>query len=231
MNIPKNAQGFTLIELLIASALLSMLLLSASMAYSLFANNWNKERGNYRETTNLMRDIGVVRKVINSSYPLIVSNDQGKNALYWDGKETSLQAASRSSMFLVGEAVYQIKLENGEDGKKKLVYQEAAMEKTLLDSYNHSVDFQFKKVLLDDVMSIKFQYYGWLNSTQKNQRQANLITTDRKWYSSFNAKDKLLFPEKVKVTITFNTKQKKGQSITLSAILSTNSEIGLNDGL
>lgn len=230
MSMKQNNQGFTLIELLIASILLSMLLLSSSMAYSLFATNWNKERGHYRQTTNLTRDVGILRKVVNSSYPLIVSNEQGKHALYWDGKPSSLRSASRSSMFLDGEVVYQIKIEKSKDGKGKLVYQEAAMESVLLDSYDQEIAFKFRKVLLDDVTNIQFQYYGWKDINQKNQRQANQITTDRKWHSTFNALKAGLFPEKVKLTITFNTKQKKAQTLQISAVLSTNSEIGLNDG-
>jgi prepilin-type N-terminal cleavage/methylation domain-containing protein len=222
----KSQSGFTLVELLISTALLSLILFVASYSFSLFAGSWGKELGRYEQTAKFTRNIELVRRVFASTIPLLVDRGDGtqNSALYLDGRKQFLRAASRYGVFTTDSVIYQLSLESTNEGGEQLIYQEVASNQVLLDSYEQAITFSNKLVLLDSVSQVVFSYFGWENSQQKSVQQSGMGIASKVWQESFNAKEKQLFPESMKVSVVYGSAQTGEQNLVLRALLPSNAE-------
>lgn len=222
----KSQSGFTLVELLISTALLSLILFVASYSFSLFAGSWGKELGRYEQTAKFTRNIELVRRVFASTIPLLVDRGDGtqNSALYLDGRKQFLRAASRYGVFTTDSVIYQLSLESTDEGGEQLIYQEVASNQVLLDSYEQAITFSNKLVLLDSVSQVVFSYFGWENSQQKSVQQSGMGIASKVWQESFNAKEKQLFPESMKVSVVYGSAQTGEQNLVLRALLPSNAE-------
>ncbi|WP_300477787.1 type II secretion system protein J [Shewanella sp.] len=222
----KSQSGFTLVELLISTALLSLILFVASYSFSLFAGSWGKELGRYEQTAKFTRNIELVRRVFASTIPLLVDRGDGtqNSALYFDGRKQFLRAASRYGVFTTDSVIYQLSLESTSEGDEQLIYQEVASNQVLLDSYEQVITFSNKLVLLDSVSHVAFSYFGWENFQQKSVQQSGMGIASKVWQESFNAKEKQLFPESMKVSVVYGSTQTGEQNLVLRASLPSNAE-------
>ena len=222
----KSQSGFTLVELLISTALLSLILFVASYSFSLFAGSWGKELGRYEQTAKFTRNIELVRRVFASTIPLLVDRGDGSqnSALYLDGRKQFLRAASRYGVFTTDSVIYQLSLESTNEGGEQLIYQEVASNQVLLDSYEQAITFSNKLVLLDSVSQVAFSYFGWENFQQKSVQQSGMGIASKVWQESFNAKEKQLFPESMKVSVVYGSAQTGEQNLVLRALLPSNAE-------
>ncbi|WP_299791210.1 type II secretion system protein J [uncultured Shewanella sp.] len=222
----RQQSGFTLVELLISTALLSLVLFVASYSFSLFAGNWGKELGRYEQTAKFTRNVELVRRVFASTAPLLVDSGEGnkKSALYLDGKQQYLRAASRYGVSTSDSVIYQLSIESTQEGKEQLVYQEVASNTVLLDSYEQDLTFTFRLTLLEDVSALDFNYYGWKNSQDKSLQQSGMGVASKLWQHSFNAKEKRLFPEAIKLSIVYNTAQAVEQKLLFMTSLPSDAE-------
>lgn len=227
VNMRTNS-GFTLIELLIAAALLSMVILVGSMSYGLFASNWNKELGHYKTSVAFTRDLESLRKVIASSFPLVIG-DSGKNALYWQGNKDSLQAASLTGFFIDEPVIYRLEIQPNDQGIKQLVYFEAASNQILLDSQDKAITFEYRRVIIDNLDTMSIQYWGWKSHGEKSTKLSNTGNAVRKWHSQYNSVQTKLFPERVKLAIVYQNANLEKRDIVIQAQFFSNAEIGLND--
>lgn len=228
--VPKRPHsGFTLIELLIASALLSMIILVGSMSYGLFANNWSKELGQYKASVAFTRDLESLRKVLVSSFPLLIGGDNGKNAVYWQGNQDSLQAASLNGFFIDAPVIYRLEVQQNEKGINQLVYLEVASNKVLLDKIDQPIVFTYRRVIIDHLTSLNLQYWGWQNIGEKNTQLSNTGNATRKWLPNYVSNQTKLFPERVKLTIRYQNTRSETKNVTIQAQFFTTTEVGLND--
>lgn len=222
-----HQSGFTLIELLIASALLSMIILVGSMSYGLFANNWNRELGQYSASVSFTRDLESLRKVVVSSFPLVIGHN-GKNALYWQGEKDSLQAMSLTGFFIDAPVIYKLEVQQNEIGIKQLVYFEVESNQVLLDEIDQPVNFTYRRVIIDHLEEFDIQYFGWQSLGQKGTQLSGTGNASRKWFSQYISTETKLFPERVKMAISYQNPGLEKKNVSIQAQFHTTAEIGLN---
>lgn len=223
----KNQAGFTLIELLITSVLLSAIIFVGTLSYSLFASNWQTNFSGYQQTVSFARDLESLRKVLTSTFPLKVGSN-GKNALYLFGESTSLRAASHTGFFVDQSTIYRLEVQENSEGIKQLVYLEVKSNDVLVDSYEQPFEFAFRRVIIDRLVDIDIQYFGWENVNVKNVGFMTPGREVRRWLPSYDSEEKQLFPEKIKMRIHYLNAQAESKTIEYHLSFSSTAESGLN---
>jgi len=229
-NFSHAAKGFTLVELLISTALLSLILFIASFSYSLFANNWNKEMGNYKETAQFIRNIELVKRAFQSTVPLVITKQDKKKGLYFVGTNSSITAVSSYGFFSELGVIYRISLEDSIDGStdKSLVYREAEANNVLLVDESQAFQFSHKHVIIERVESVDIQFYGWENINAKSLQLSGLGKAEKKWHKKYNASSSGLFPEQVRINVRYMSASGVVETIILNSIFASSAERGLD---
>lgn len=223
----KAHKGFTLIELLITSVLLSAIIFVGTLSYSLFASNWQRNLSGYQQTVSFSRDLESLRKVLASTYPQIVGGN-GENALYLFGESTSLRATSHTGFFVDQATVYRLEVQENQEGIKQLVYLEVKSNDVLVDSYDQQFEFAYRRVIIDHLVDMDIQYFGWENAIAKNSGFMNSGREVRRWFSSYDSEKARLFPEKIKIHIDYLNNQQQTKTVEFYLAFSSTPESGLN---
>jgi len=153
--------GFTLVELLIATTLLSMILFVGSYSYSLFANRWDKELGDFSANIKDVRAMQLLQTVLDGIVPVVVV-DEGKPGFYFSGKKQVLTSVSSNGLFDDEfPVVFEISAEQSGPGRMTVIYREASTQDLLLTANGQNIAFNHSITLLDDVAEWRFTYQGW----------------------------------------------------------------------
>jgi len=204
----KTNQGFTLVEMLVSMVLLSMVLLIASNAYSLFSDRWNGRLGHFNQSVVQAKQLILVQEALKSIVSYVVTNDKEQAKLYFEGNQNGFVAVTLRSLFSPeSAAVMRLQVTQNPDFTYTLSYQESAMTEQLLISAKQALNFSEPIVLFDNLIEINFQYFGWL-STQSKYWAIDSLTPQPEppiWFNEYNSLVTNLQPEQIKVT--FKNKQ------------------------
>jgi len=206
----KRNQGFTLIEMLISMVLLSMVLLIATSAYSMFSEKWNGRLGYFNRSATDAKHLILVQEVLKSIKPYVVTDDKDEAKLYFEGNRNGFVAVSLRSLFQPNKpAVIRLQVIQNDDFSFALVYQESVMTHQLLTKVTQPLDFTAAIVLFDKLKDVDFTYFGWPTLKAKNwQPDVSFELREPKvWFDEYNSIERRVFPEKVK--IVFNSEQGK----------------------
>lgn len=199
-----TSQGFTLVELLIASALLSLILLTATYSYSLFSTGWNKELGNFETTAKQTHSLATLQSIIDGVTPLIIEDNSKKWGFLFEGQKESLLSLSMNGIFDDQlPVVFKLSYEVDKKGQGYLLYQEVSTKNLLLINYEQEIKFTHQWIVLENIKSINWQYFGWRNFDTKAQYffNNNLSNDALTWSDSFSGFERKLLPDKLIIAI------------------------------
>lgn len=201
----KTNQGFTLVEMLVSMVLLSMVLLIASNAYSLFSDRWNGRLGHFNRSVVQAKQLILVQEALKSIVSYVVTNDKKQAKLYFEGNQNGFVAVTLRSLFSPESAVVmRLQVTQNPDFTYTLSYQESAMIDQLLISAKQPLNFGEPIVLFDDLTAINFQYFGWLTTQSKYWTIDSVMPQPEPpiWFNEYNSLVTNLQPEQIKVTFT-----------------------------
>ena len=204
--INKNS-GFTLVELLISISILSMLLFTGTYAYQTLSNRWDKSLTKFDDVYKVGKNVNLLRDILTATYPSIIfdlSVEPKKPTFFFEGSESRLLSITRSGLLKkVYPEIYRILITENRNEKFNLVYQTSSSNEILLTAQQEII-FDKTIILLEDLDSAKFSYYGWDSVLQKGNSQDN--GSGATWRESFSAIDNQLLPNKIKVDIQYEGK-------------------------
>jgi len=198
-----NQQGFTLIELLIVTSILSLLMFTGSYAYSLFANKWQSELGQFDESNRRTMGFYRLQTLLTTVSPYAIRKDNGQPAFLFIGANDSLLAITHDGLFSRDAAeAFRLTAVKTDNGKFKLLYQAKSLIDTAILTESQSIEFTVQLVLAEQLDRISFQYFGWSSFQDKKGRNADNLIGQHQWYSKYSGIDKQLMPEKIEVQLT-----------------------------
>jgi len=194
--------GFTLIELMISISILTMLLFTGSYTYSMMSERWNKELGQFSESTKTAKNLELVQRLLEGVQSFVVTDNKQKPSFFFIGAQDSLLAVSRAGLFS-GDypEVFKLSTLEKENGLVDLVYQSVSTENILLTGTDQSIDFKHQIILFRNLEQVNFNYYGWNHLTEKS---AQGFKKPAIWSVSYSGIDNLLIPEKFTLELKKN---------------------------
>ncbi|SEA29647.1 prepilin-type N-terminal cleavage/methylation domain-containing protein [Alkalimonas amylolytica] len=203
-------RGFTLIEVLLAITLLSLLMLSAVMAYDFMQQNWQRNQASQQRSQQHHAQWQLLYDVLVNTFPKLVQQqslqsqrgDSGAVGFYFLGRENGFTAVSATSMQdPASAAVYRLFKEPdpAQPGLWQLVYEEALLKEQLLAYAEQELPFAFRRVLLTGQQQLEFAYRGYASLQQKLQAQDDPATS-LSWQSEYDGIQALLQPEQLHIS-------------------------------
>lgn len=214
-------KGFTLVELLISLSILSMLMFTGSFVYSTISNRWDQELGEFNRHFAEVRGISLLNKLINGVMPFVIrSSSSGLPSMFFVGKTDSLLAVSHNGIINSEyPEIFRLTALKNKNDKFDLVYQAVSSRKILLLESEQSINFEKSFILLKDLDSADFEYYGWPDFNSKIDSNFGRNTAQLKWYSEYSGLKNKLTPDVLKIKLV-----KDGKVLDIMAILNKSSE-------
>jgi len=201
----KTSQGFTLVEMLVSMVLLSMVLLIASGAYSMFSDRWSGRLGHFNKTVVQAKQLILVQEALKSIVSYVVTNDKEQAKFYFEGNRNGFVAVTLRSVFSPkSAAVMRLQVTQNDDFTYNLSYQESAMTEQLLTKAKQSLNFSNPIILFDNLTEINFQYFGWPSTQDKNWTIDSIIPKPEPptWFNEYNSLALNLQPDQIKIAFT-----------------------------
>lgn len=205
-----KAKGFSLIELLISLAILSMLLLLGNFSYSLLAERWNRDLGNFNDQVAVFRSLDLVERLLVGIDDYVVLAPDGSLSgatptFLFVGEEDNLVAVTSNPLFCNScSELFKLEIvDNLNSETKALILHTYALEGVPITSVNQSFEYERSFVLLDDIVDAKFLYYGYAGLSEKLQQIREAVATSKAWTSAYSGVDEQLLPEIVLLKLTF----------------------------
>jgi prepilin-type N-terminal cleavage/methylation domain-containing protein len=151
-------RGFTLIELLIAISVLLLLMTLSMYGYQLFNQQWQKKLSDFDTQFQKFKHYEMASGTLKGIVPYMVND--GQNAgFYFLGRDEGFTAVSAVPVF-AGKTlvVFRIFKEQDQQGKFRLVYEEASLNDTLLVNAKQQLPFSRRLVLFENQNYITFRY-------------------------------------------------------------------------
>lgn len=150
---PRQA-GFTLVELLVAVTLLSLLSLVLMNGLRLGVHAWQRTATHSESVDHSLLAQNFLRRVIEDAYPYLPSDDAARSRVAFDGARESLRLLASAPAALGGSGRSRIELSLGKrDGRVDLMV-------TSSSELADGAAAPTRKVLLADVSSVEFAYFG-----------------------------------------------------------------------
>jgi len=201
-------KGFTLIELMIAISILTLLLFIGSYSYSLMSERWNKELGQFSQSSKIAKNIELLQRLLEGTQPYVVVDKNKKPSFFFIGGVDSLLAVSRSGLFsgkFSEESseqfpeIFRLTTLEKENDKVDFVYQSVSTKSILLLGTEQEVNFDKQIVLFSNLDSVQFNYFGWDHLYEKNSMDTR--KNKAQWSNSYSGINNLLMPEKYTITL------------------------------
>ena len=201
--------------MLVSMALLSMVVLSASSAFSFFAQRWDGQLGRFDDAMVHARDFMLIQEVLDSLTPYVVYEKDEQPVIYFEGNRNGFVAVSEKSVFGgMGHSVVRFSVRQAFDLNFDVLYEEAPMVKDVLRTTMQPINFSLPLVLFDAVRNPSFKYYGWSSIELKNGVDGVSLPASPSWLSDYNALDIGFSP--VKVRLVFEDKNGHPHEISAS---------------
>ena len=210
-RINQTQRGFTLIELMISISILSLLLFTGSYAYSMLSERWNKELGQFSKVFQEAKNLELLQRSLEGTHPFVLIDNDKHASLLFIGGSDSVLAASRYTLHQEhGMEIFRLSSIMKDNGLIDLVYQSVSANDIFLTHPTQEIIFSNKFVLLSNLQSIDFSYYGFSHLDKiaviskiciHYSISSSSSSASPQWYSSYSGLDSKLMPEKVKVSI------------------------------
>lgn len=199
-----RAQGFTLVETLISLVLISLVMLSAALAYQYFTQNWQRNQDKFTDVREDYRTWQLVHKVTQGIYPKVVLSDNDALGFYFLGRDDGFTGvASISVQDPNSSVVFRIFREPNDDDGFRLVYEEAPLGSQSLERASQTLPFNFRRVLLENAADIQFRYQGWENLAVRSmaisaEGMADTIA-EPQWFAEYDGMQRSLHPLAIEI--------------------------------
>lgn len=203
-NSKGKPQGFTLVETLISLVLISLVMLSAAMAYQYFTQNWQRNQTSFLDVRENYRTWQLVHEVTEAIYPKVVLSDNEVPGFYFLGRDDGFTGvASISAQDPNSSAVFRIFREPNQTNGYRLVYEEAALGQQALRRAGQTLPFNFRRILIENADSIQFRYQGWQNISVRSQAIAaegfeETVATPQ-WFDEYDGMVRSLHPLAIEI--------------------------------
>lgn len=199
-----STRGFTLVETLISLVLISLVMLSAALAYQYFTENWQRNQGKFGEVRENYRTWQLVHRVSQAIYPKVVLSETNAPGFYFLGREDGFTGvATMSVQDPNSSAVFRIFREPNNENGFRLVYEEAPMGEVPLERASQILPFNFRRVLLENAESIEFRYQGWENRQVRSDNIAvdflEGAASKPQWYPSYDGMERGVHPLAIEI--------------------------------
>jgi hypothetical protein len=145
-------------------AVMSMLTVVASYAFSLFSRDWTVVSKGYERAAGQFRRFELMQRAILDSLPWVVEREDGSEGLYFLGRADGLTLVTGSPIFSTNSlAVIRLIVEKTADGHSRLVYEEAPLKELILLRADQALPFTFRITIMESATDIVFQY-RWLQT-------------------------------------------------------------------
>jgi hypothetical protein len=185
--------------MLIAVAILGMVIGLATFGYSLFARDWSGQLGRFDSAQAQYPRLGLVVAALEDTLPYVVRADDGTPGFYFLGRDEGLTLVTTSPVFTPGDlAVVRVFREAADAGRWNLVYEEAPLGTEQLRRANQTLPFAHRMIVLRDLPSAEFAYYGWASPQQRaeaaDQPELGLAPT---WSNEFDGLVRRQHPQRI----------------------------------
>ena len=191
-------RGFTLIELLISLTLLSLIVVTGSYTYVQLASRWDKELGGFHSELLKSQRLYQLDRVISGITPYVIRSSSNKPTFFFVGSESSLLAVTSQGLQSGQSEVFKLSIIKNESAKLDLVYQSTSLNHMVLTSAEQVIDFEHSIILLKDINTAKFDYFGWPDLSTKI---AKVSKNGPRWFSVYSSLEKRLTPTKLRFSI------------------------------
>ncbi len=202
---PTIKSGFSLVELLLALSIMFAVLVLAATAYQLYTSSWKRDLSNIEQSYQRLRFNELMLDALQGIIPQAVteSAENNKIGFYFLGREEGFTAVSASPIYNVqAPAVIRIFREQNENGSLRLVYEEASLARQPLNYATQELPFSYRKILLDNLTSLEFSYYGWANNQARVDSLSEFANgIDKDWFTEYDGLARRFHPEQILIEI------------------------------
>jgi prepilin-type N-terminal cleavage/methylation domain-containing protein len=185
--------GFTLIELLISISILSLVIGIATFSFSLFATHWNGVSGRFERAAGQHQRVELLNQAIRDAAAWLVLSDAGKDAqkrqygFYFLGREEGMTFVTESPIFQQRELAVVRVFREREQGTQtwRLVYEEAPLRGLLLRQASQILPFSNRLVILRELPSLEFRYFGWRSRTDRLVNEG-VSQVNPEWFDEYD---------------------------------------------
>lgn len=191
-------RGFTLVELMIVMAILSMVTVSATYAFSLFSRDWEVRRGGFDRAKGQLRRLELVESALQNTLPWAVWGEGGRVGYYFLGREEGLTVVTASPVFAADRpAVIRVFGERESATTWRLVYEEAPLTGVLLRRADQELPFQHRLVVARGLSDVRFKYYGWFSLQDRMGLESDVDSGNQNWFTEYDGMERVQQPEKI----------------------------------
>lgn len=204
-NRQSGKNGFTLIELLISIALLSSILLLGNYSYSLFADKWQKQLGNFNQQAQQAKSFALLKMLIEGITPLVITDDNNRPVVHFDGGISGLVGSSFNGVISNHAPVYfELVYEATEQGLGNLVYYQIPSNEFLLVSTSQYVDYQQRTVLISDIKNATFRYRGYTDLDSLSiVSDFDEKKPEQQWFDAYSGNQRQMLPGQIELMLEF----------------------------
>ena len=206
----RTAYGFTLLELLVAMAIFGLVLSLAMSAYQHYTTQWQQRAQRTDIHAIQARQLALLHRSVESAFDYYVDTaidafQQQPRPLFhtWDGGFRYLTLASISQP---GEpALAELRLEPAGQSQQ-LIYREWPLQQRYLEQSQLDEEDAWQLTLFENIEQARFTYQGyanrqaWLNT--QLQEGAPLQTEILQWHDNYQASERELLPQAVRIELT-----------------------------
>lgn len=184
--------GFTLIELLIAVSVSLMVLITAATAFQLYTNLMKRRLSNIEHAFESYQKLDLFMLAVKGITPYMTKR-QDKTGFYFLGRDQGFTAVTHNPIFNPGyPAVIRVFREQSAAGKFRLVYEEASIETTLLINADQELPFNHRTIIIDDLATLRFSYFGWENIDAIARMADGEV---KRWFENYDGMSALYQPD------------------------------------
>lgn len=198
VGVTSKTRGFTLIELLISLSLLSLTIVAGNYVYLQLIGRWDKELGSFKADAIIAKRLYQLDRVVSGIIPYALIDEQGKPKFLFIGGERTILAVTSNGLVTGKTEVFRLSTVKKPSDKFDLIYQSISLQRIVLKSAEQNIEFENKVVLLTDVNSSSFDYFGWADLSLQ---AAKLPGSEPKWYQQYSALERITMPIQVRLSI------------------------------
>jgi general secretion pathway protein J len=184
----RHAAGFTMIELVVAMALLGVMMVLMYSGLSFSLRSWDAGESNGRRTADRRIGENFLRRELAELFPMRFKDPMTVKVAFL-GEPTKLKFVSSRPAGVTqgGLSLVGVEVENGANPRERHLVMRRAMPDDEAKDFG-PLDHAERTVLIEDVESVKFDYFGTENDF-----------TDPKWYDTWPYPERI--PRLVRVRI------------------------------
>jgi prepilin-type N-terminal cleavage/methylation domain-containing protein len=190
--------GFTLIELLISLAIMTLLVATSTYAFSLASGRFVRDGLNFDIQASRLQRVDLLVSAIEGSVPWMVE-DNDQYGFYFLGEKSGFTFVTTSPIYARGPAVVRILRERTPENSWRLVYEEAALDRSGLSAKDQGLNFTKRLVISQGFRELQFSYFGWETFSARASAIEGLSDDRPKWFLDFDGFSRQQNPQKISI--------------------------------